>query len=337
MPGEALEAAVFCPPADAAISQLEALFSHAFLPWHGFCNQLACRGLGEPAARGRMMPRDGIALGSKGSIRWRMRFSSACRGRWRSVTSSTSSPTTSPTSTPPATRPTTRCSAEYLMPKRQRRRFHRQRSPHRLRRRTAPAGSISAPARSSKPATRSTSPSTADAFLAVQTPRGERYTRNGALQINATGQLVTSEGYPVLGDSGPITFQNTDHDVIISPSGIITVREGNSTADSPRGRLQLVTFAQPQPSAERRRQHVPGAARRQSAVRRRNTRVVQGAIEKSNVNAVAEMSRMIEITAVLHRYRQHSAAAERSAQKRAAPAVADAPIHRSAPARSRQV
>ena len=33
-----------------------------------------------------------------------------------------------------------------------------------------------------------------NAFLTVQTPRGERYTRNGALQINSAGQLVTSEG-----------------------------------------------------------------------------------------------------------------------------------------------
>jgi flagellar basal body rod protein FlgG len=37
----------------------------------------------------------------------------------------------------------------------------------------------------------------------VQTPRGERYTRNGALQTNANGELVTSEGYQVLGESGP--------------------------------------------------------------------------------------------------------------------------------------
>src|SRR6478609_5426051 len=45
------------------------------------------------------------------------------------------------------------------------------------------------------------------AFLAVQTPRGERYTRDGSLQINAQGQLVTSAGYPVLGNAGPIVFQ----------------------------------------------------------------------------------------------------------------------------------
>ena len=60
----------------------------------------------------------------------------------------------------------------------------------------------------------------------VQTPRGERYTRNGALQINATGQLVTSDGNPVLGDGGPIMFQPTDHDITISRDGTITVREG---------------------------------------------------------------------------------------------------------------
>ena len=66
-------------------------------------------------------------------------------------------------------------------------------------------------------------------FLAVQTPRGERYTRNGALQINATGELVTSDGYQVLGDGGPITFQPTDRDISISPDGTISVREGANT------------------------------------------------------------------------------------------------------------
>ncbi len=82
-------------------------------------------------------------------------------------------------------------------------------------------------------------------YLVVQTARGQRYTRNGALSINGVGQLVTSDGDQVLGQSGPITFQSSDHDVSISPSGIVTVREGNSTADSQRGQLQLVGFDQP--------------------------------------------------------------------------------------------
>jgi len=75
-----------------------------------------------------------------------------------------------------------------------------------------------------------------NAYFVVQTARGQRYTRNGAFQVNGAGQLVTSNGDQVLGTGGPITFQNTDHDINISQSGIITVREGNSTVDAPRGR-----------------------------------------------------------------------------------------------------
>ena len=65
-------------------------------------------------------------------------------------------------------------------------------------------------------------------FMVVQTPNGERYTRNGSLQISPTGQLVTSDGYPVLGDGGPITLQPTDRQVSISRDGTISVREGAS-------------------------------------------------------------------------------------------------------------
>src|SRR5207244_7115257 len=62
-----------------------------------------------------------------------------------------------------------------------------------------------------------------NAFLTVQTPRGERYTRNGALQINSQGQLVTSEGLQVVGQSGPIVFQPTDREISIGIDGTISV------------------------------------------------------------------------------------------------------------------
>ena len=104
-----------------------------------------------------------------------------------------------------------------------------------------------------------------DGFLVVQTPRGERYTRNGAMQINATGQLVTSDGYPVLGDGGPITLQPTDRQVSISHDGTISVREGTSKVDSARGKLRLVTFANAAAAAERRRQHLQRGRRRDAA------------------------------------------------------------------------
>src|SRR5882724_10757788 len=81
-----------------------------------------------------------------------------------------------------------------------------------------------------------------NAFLTVQTPRCERYTRNGALQINNQGQLVTSEGFQVVGENGPITFQATDRDISIGVNGLISVREGKNTTDSQRGKLKLVSF-----------------------------------------------------------------------------------------------
>jgi len=132
-------------------------------------------------------------------------------------------------------------------------------------------------------------------FLAVQTPRGERYTRNGALQINASGQLVTSEGDVVLGTSGPITFQPGDRQVSISKDGTISVREGASKTDSQRGSLRVVDFANPQLLQKDGGStfNAIGGATPQPATK---ATIVQGAIEKSNVSGVGEMTRMIEIT-----------------------------------------
>jgi len=44
-------------------------------------------------------------------------------------------------------------------------------------------------------------------FLEVQTPAGLRYTRDGGLQINNQGQLVTAAGNPVIGNNGPLAVQ----------------------------------------------------------------------------------------------------------------------------------
>jgi flagellar basal-body rod protein FlgF len=133
-------------------------------------------------------------------------------------------------------------------------------------------------------------------FLAVQTPNGERYTRNGALQINANGQLVTGDGYPVLGENGPVVFQNTDHGIMISPDGTISVREGDTVnTESQRGRLRLVTFQ----NAGLLRKDGSGTFMAPADIAPEpdtQSRIVQGAIEKSNVRGVVEMTRMIEVT-----------------------------------------
>jgi flagellar basal-body rod protein FlgF len=132
------------------------------------------------------------------------------------------------------------------------------------------------------------------AFLVVQTPAGERYTRDGGLQLNGQGQLVTVAGNPVLGTGGPIVFQPTDHDINVTPDGTITVVEGSGRTDSIRGKLRLVNFSDAQKLLkEGLNLYTAGEGAPQPDTK---SQVRQGFIEKSNVNAVGEMSRMMEIT-----------------------------------------
>jgi len=134
-----------------------------------------------------------------------------------------------------------------------------------------------------------------DGFFAVQTQQGVRYTRNGSLQINPSGQLVAAQGDPVLGDGGAITFQPTDRQISISPDGTISVREGNSKADSQRGKLRLVSFANPR-QLQKDGNGTFNYAGNDAPVEAKTATIAQGSLEKSNVRAVVEMSRMIEIT-----------------------------------------
>jgi flagellar basal-body rod protein FlgF/flagellar basal-body rod protein FlgG len=132
-------------------------------------------------------------------------------------------------------------------------------------------------------------------FLAVQTAAGERYTRDGGLQINNQGQLVTAGGHPVLGASGPIVFQPTDKEINIAADGSVTVVEGTGRTDSVRGKLRLVSFADAQ-KLVKEGSNLYSAGQGVAAQPDITSKVRQGYVEKSNVNSVHEMSRMIEIT-----------------------------------------
>ena len=117
-----------------------------------------------------------------------------------------------------------------------------------------------------RPAIRSTSRSTATPSWWCRPPRGERYTRNGALQINATGELVTcdrrSRARRRRADPVPVH----DNNISINPDGTITVREGgNATSDSARGKLRLVRFDAVQTLLKDGSSHVPRAGRHRAA------------------------------------------------------------------------
>lgn len=124
-----------------------------------------------------------------------------------------------------------------------------------------------------------------DGFFSVQTPQGLRYMRNGALSINAQGALVDLNGNPVLGQNGPITFDSADTDITISADGNI------ATANGSKGKLAIVEFTDPQSLAREGDNYYSGPAGNAAV----NTRVTQGAIERSNVSGVTTMAEMIRV------------------------------------------
>ncbi|MFD1703788.1 flagellar basal-body rod protein FlgF [Methylopila henanensis] len=127
-----------------------------------------------------------------------------------------------------------------------------------------------------------------EGFFVVETPGGERYTRNGAFQINAAGELVTSEGRRVLSTAGPIQFAPTESGLTIGKDGTIATSEGV------RGRLRVVQFENLQSLRKDGTSLFASDAQPTDATVA--TRVVQGSIEKSNVKPIAEMSRLIEVS-----------------------------------------
>ncbi len=160
-------------------------------------------------------------------------------------------------------------------------------------------------------------------FLVVQTPAGERYTRDGGLQINNQGQLVTASGNPVLGNSGPIVLQQTDKQVTIADDGNVTVLEGTNRIDSVRGKLRVVSFAQAQ-RLVKEGSNLYSAGAGVTAQPDTASKLRQGFVEKSNVNSVVEMSRMIEVTRT---YTQISALLQQQSdlQKSSLEKLADVP------------
>jgi flagellar basal-body rod protein FlgF len=135
-----------------------------------------------------------------------------------------------------------------------------------------------------------------DGFFVINTPQGERYTRNGAFEISPQGELVTSEGYQVLADGGPIAFQNQDTGITINPEGTVSVKDpSNSTVAIIRGQLRVVSFAQPA-RLQKEGGSTFSAPVDMPASPSTKSNVVQGALEKSNVRPIIEMSRMIEIS-----------------------------------------
>lgn len=152
-----------------------------------------------------------------------------------------------------------------------------------------------------------------EGFLCVETPFGERYTRNGSFVLGKEGFLETKEGYKILGESGPIRVKENnfkvdkDGNVFVDrnwqddPFRLVSREENTWEGLEKLDTLKLVDFKKPrylakqgsslwrstEESGDARIQGQPGAGKR--------PKVEQGFTEASNVNPVLEMVRMIEV------------------------------------------
>jgi len=126
-------------------------------------------------------------------------------------------------------------------------------------------------------------------FFVVKTPDGERYTRNGRFMLDNKGRVVTSEGYQVMNaNNQPIVVAPNELQFFVAEDGTV------STENTKLGKIRVVSFDNEQtmrrstgslwePPADQKPKPVTTA------------KFMQGALENSNVNAVVEMTRMIEV------------------------------------------
>lgn len=124
-------------------------------------------------------------------------------------------------------------------------------------------------------------------YFVVETDEGAFYTRNGAFQLDAAGQLVTSAGATVLDDSNnPIVIAPGETEINISRDGTI------STENGAIGRFRLVEFADEQAMTNLGNSLMETE---QNPLEASDSSVVQGMLEGSNVISVAEITRMIKL------------------------------------------
>ncbi|GAB2889605.1 flagellar basal-body rod protein FlgG [Uliginosibacterium flavum] len=80
-------------------------------------------------------------------------------------------------------------------------------------------------------------------YFQIQLPDGTTaYTRDGAFQKDAQGQIVTSSGYPV---QPAITIPADALSVTIAKDGTVSVTQPGSTASAQIGTMQIASFVNP--------------------------------------------------------------------------------------------
>jgi len=136
-----------------------------------------------------------------------------------------------------------------------------------------------------------------DGFFQIQMPDGTtNYTRDGSFQLNANGQMVTSNGYTVLPG---ITIPATAQSLTIGNDGTVSVTLPGQAAAQTVGQIQLATFVNQaglDPKGQNLFAETAASGTPNTGAPNNNGigALQQGFVETSNVNVVEELVQMIQ-------------------------------------------
>jgi flagellar basal-body rod protein FlgF len=149
-----------------------------------------------------------------------------------------------------------------------------------------------------------------DAWLALQTPAGVVYTRDGRMRMSPTGELQSINGHPIMDAGGaPILLDPNGGPPRISRDG--TIMQGNVQA----GAMGLFNIDANANLSRFENSGVVPDRPATAVVDFTRTGVQQGYVENANVNAVMEMSRLITVTRAFEMVTASLAASESSLQE----------------------
>jgi flagellar basal-body rod protein FlgG len=133
-------------------------------------------------------------------------------------------------------------------------------------------------------------------WFQIETPDGEtQYTRAGAFNTNAEGQLVTIDGYTVVPG---VTFPDDASEVVISRTGQVFARIGNEVEMQDLGQLTLANFVNEaglEPLGDNLFRATPASGPASVGVPEDPgfAHIQQGYLEASNVDPVKEITDLI--------------------------------------------
>lgn len=155
-------------------------------------------------------------------------------------------------------------------------------------------------------------------FFVIETPYGERYTRNGSFILGKEGYLVTKDGYRVMGENGPIQTKlhnfRVDSDGVVwhnaaynkeDPTQLTSQKDNDWSQNEVLDRLKIVHFFDMMDQPAERYLEKQGNSMWKATelsgpavtleIGPQRPQVLQGFLETSAVNAITEMVNMITI------------------------------------------